>query len=91
MTERCNTWPETSTPLLDEIDKRLGVDWEHVPCTGMGYTDKLRTLFAANDLPDVFETYWIEEIIRQGTAGRQRRRSSETHADVLEGTFDVCQ
>ena len=68
MTEHCNTWPETSTPLLDEIDKRLGVDWEHVPCTGMGYTDKLRMLFAVNDLPDVFETYWIEEIIQQGTA-----------------------
>ncbi|MDD9985103.1 MAG: hypothetical protein OXQ31_02390 [Spirochaetaceae bacterium] len=68
MTEHCNTWPETSTPLLDEIDQRLGVDWEHVPCIGMGYTDKLRMLFAANDLPDVFETYWIEEIIQQRTA-----------------------
>ncbi len=69
MTERCDTWPEASTPLLDEIDKRLGVDWEHVPCTGgTGYADKLRMLFAANDLPDVFETWWNEEIIQQGTA-----------------------
>ena len=68
MTERCNTWPETSTPLLDEIDKRLGVDWEHVPCIGTGYRDKLSMLFAANDLPDLFETWWNEEIIQQGTA-----------------------
>ena len=68
MTERCGNWPETSTPLLDEIDKRLGVDWEHVPCPGISYTDKLRMLFAANDLPDLFETSKIEEIIQQGTA-----------------------
>ena len=68
MTERCGNWPETSTPLLEEIDKRLGVDWEHVPCPGISYTDKLRMLFAANELPDLFETFWIEEIIQQGTA-----------------------
>ena len=68
MTERCDNWPEASTPLLDEIDRRLGVDWEHVPCPGMSYADKLRMLFAANDLPDLFETYWNEEIIQEGTA-----------------------
>ena len=68
MTERCGNWPETSTPLLDEIDKRLGVDWDHIPCTGISYTDKLTMLFAANDLPDLFETFWNEEIIQQGTA-----------------------
>lgn len=68
MTEYCQDWPATSTPLLDEIDKRLGVDWEHVPCPGMRYGDKLTMLFAADDLPDLFETYWNEQIIRQGTA-----------------------
>ncbi len=69
--EGCNHWPETSTPLLEQMNVVLGVNWVHVPCSGQGgisYGDKLRVLFGANDLPDVFETYWFEQLIQQGTS-----------------------
>ena len=71
MTEHCHVWPETSTPLLEEINANLGVNWIHIPCSGQGgisYRDKLRVVFGANDLPDLFETYWFEQLIQQGTS-----------------------
>jgi len=71
MTEHCKNWPESNTPLLEEINAALGVNWVHIPCAGrgaIGYKPKLMVLFGANDLPDLFETYWIEQLIRQGTA-----------------------
>ena len=71
MTEHCHVWPETSTDLLDEMNAILGVNWVHIPCSGQGgisYRDKLRVLFGANDLPDLFETYWFEQLIQQGTS-----------------------
>jgi len=71
MTEHCHNWPETSTPLLEEMNAILGVNWVHISCAGQGgisYRDKLSVLFGANDLPDLFETYWFEQLIKQGTS-----------------------
>ena len=72
MTEHCKGWPETVTPLLEQINAQLGVNWEHIPCgsgrDGIGYREKLRVLFGANQLPDVYETYWEEQIIQQGNS-----------------------
>ncbi len=87
MTEHCHTWPETNTPLLEEINAILGVNWVHIPCSGQGgisYKDKLLVLFGANDLPDLFETYWIEQLIQQGTSDL----SVEEVAEYMPSYYD---
>lgn len=88
MTEHCHTWPETSTPLLEEMNAILGVNWVHIPCSGQGgisYRDKLTVLFGANDLPDLFETYWFEQLIQQGTSDLSVAEVAEHMPTYYEG------
>ena len=88
MTEHCHTWPETSTPLLEEMNAILGVNWVHIPCSGQGgisYNDKLKVLFGANDLPDLFETYWFEQLIQQGTSDLSVAEVAEHMPTYYEG------
>ena len=88
MTEHCHVWPETSTPLLEEMNAILGVNWVHIPCSGQGgisYRDKLRVLFGANDLPDLFETYWFEQLIQQGTSDLSVAEVAEHMPTYYEG------
>jgi putative aldouronate transport system substrate-binding protein len=69
--EICWGFPDSKTELVLAMEKELNVDVEWVPCPGSGggaYETKLNLLLAANDLPDIFETYWNEKAITQGTA-----------------------
>ena len=79
MTEHCFNWPETTPPLLEEMNALLGVNWVHIPCPGGNgsYKPKIQVLLAAADLPDIFETYWIEELIQQGTSDLSVEEVSE--------------
>ena len=40
--EGCNHWPETITPLLEQMNAVLGVNWVHVPCSGRA-ASRMRT------------------------------------------------
>ena len=69
--EICWGFPDSKTELVLEMEKILNLDVEWIPCPGSGggaYDTKLNLLLAANDLPDIFETYWNEKAITQGTA-----------------------
>ena len=87
MTEICFNWPETTPPLLEEMNALLGVNWVHIPCPGGNgsYRPKLQVLFAANDLPDLFETYWIEQLIQQGTSDLSLEEVAEHMPSYYEG------
>lgn len=59
--------PETQTEVVKALEEKLNVKFEFTVGTDDDYDQKLNLALASQEMPDVFLTWWVDEVKDKGT------------------------
>lgn len=75
--------PPSDNPWLAEFNKRLGVQLRPAYAAGPSYGQKVQTLMASGDLPDIA---WIERSIAPGVVKTMQQNAFTDLSEILAGS-----